>query len=296
MVAALLPVDRKRRFGASEIAVRSLRCGGSRRALRRGFCRGLRSALLAFAALAAAGQSGAQCLLSGAAEPVDVAAVVDGDTLLLRSGQRLRVIGANSPELGHGRAPDEPLARAARDAARRYIERHRDNGLLMQLGAERGDRYGRVLAHVFPAAGGEGLASWLVGQGLAWRVAIPPNLRYQDCLARAEASARESGRGAWSESARRAYEQQPLRGGFRLITARIVDVRFGASWWLITDAGIAARIMPTDQAAFDRAQLPHWTGAEVELRGWMYRGAVEGERGASWVMLLRDPAVLRRFD
>ena len=106
----------------------------------------------------------------------------------------------------------------------------------------------------------------------------------------------ESGRGAWSDSARRAYEQQPYKGGFRLITARIVDVRFGASWWLITDAGIAARIMPTDQAAFDRAQLPYWAGGEVELRGWMYRGAVEGERGAGWVMLLRDPAVLRRLD
>ena len=48
-------------------------------------------------------------------ETVEVAKVTDGDTLRLRDGRSVRLIGINSPELAHTDKPAEPLAEQARD-------------------------------------------------------------------------------------------------------------------------------------------------------------------------------------
>ena len=63
-------------------------------------------------------------------EAVSVQRVVDGDTVRLRDGRSVRMIGLNTPELGKKGRSDEPFAMAARKrlemlvaAARTYLSR-----------------------------------------------------------------------------------------------------------------------------------------------------------------------------
>ena len=166
-------------------------------------------------------------------------------------------------------------------------------GLLMRSGVERSDRYGRLLGHVFLADGSGSLAAALIAEGLAWRVAIPPNLAYQECLSQAELSARVQRLGVWSDAYRHQQERAALRAGFQVIKARVVGVRFGESWWVDTDAGFTGRVMRSDQSGFARDQVAQWVGDEVEMRGWMYRRADGAAGRAAWVLLLRHPSALR---
>src|SRR5690625_4153718 len=46
-------------------------------------------------------------------ERVQVAHIIDGDTVRLQDGRRVRFLGVNAPEAGRDGGPDEPLAEAA---------------------------------------------------------------------------------------------------------------------------------------------------------------------------------------
>lgn len=83
--------------------------------------------------------------------------VLDGDTLRLAGGDRVRLLGVDTPETGR------PLAQAATDFARRFIA-----GQTVRLVPDSGERdhYGRLLADVRVERGS--LAEALVNAGLAW--------------------------------------------------------------------------------------------------------------------------------
>ncbi|WP_132530889.1 thermonuclease family protein [Pseudomonas aeruginosa] len=50
------------------------------------------------------------CRPTGALQNVEVARVVDGDTVRLRDGRSVRLIGINAPELAHNGRTTEPFA------------------------------------------------------------------------------------------------------------------------------------------------------------------------------------------
>ncbi|MBF3305298.1 thermonuclease family protein, partial [Pseudomonas aeruginosa] len=54
------------------------------------------------------------CRPTGALQNVEVARVVDGDTVRLRDGRSVRLIGINAPELAHNGRTTEPFAEAAK--------------------------------------------------------------------------------------------------------------------------------------------------------------------------------------
>lgn len=110
--------------------------------------------------------------------------VVDGDTLVLANGERVRLIGINSPEKG------EPCFEEAGEFLAEAVS-GRAVELLFDL--ERQDKYGRTLAYVF--ADGNHANLLLVEQGLAVAFPFEPNLRFAKEFAEAEQSARAQGRG-----------------------------------------------------------------------------------------------------
>ena len=77
--------------------------------------------------------------------PVEVARVVDGDTLLLRSGHRVRLIGIDTPEIEHEDRPAEPLGR---EASRFTAQLVGDGPVRLEFDRERRDQYHRLLAYV----------------------------------------------------------------------------------------------------------------------------------------------------
>lgn len=92
------------------------------------------------------------------AETATVAYVVDGDTIAVtRAGrpepERVRLIGIDTPELGHGTGPDECWAVEARDMLRGLLPEGTDVTLYPDPSQDSTDKYGRLLRHVFTGEG-----------------------------------------------------------------------------------------------------------------------------------------------
>lgn len=220
---------------------------------------------------------------------VRVERVIDGDTLHLADGVRVRLIGLNAPELGYRERPSQPFAQKARQALEALV---RADGLRVRLvpGRQPRDRHGRLLAHAYDADGGS-LEERLLELGLGYFVAIAPNLRLADCLAAAEARARDARRGLWVEAL--AQPAAALRqGGFQRVETRIVAFeRNRGGLWLETADDLVLQVPPEARAAFDERALAALVGRRVEARGWV----VERRRGeqARWLLPLGHPGMLQ---
>jgi endonuclease YncB( thermonuclease family) len=104
-----------------------------------------------------------------AKEPVKVVRVVDGDTLLLEHGVRVRFLGVNTPEIAHDDQPEEPLGQEAKEFTRKFIE---GKSIALEYDQERKDDYGRTLAYVY--ADGRMLNEALIEAGLSEAVTRHP--------------------------------------------------------------------------------------------------------------------------
>ncbi|MHB8899755.1 MAG: thermonuclease family protein [Thermoguttaceae bacterium] len=124
--------------------------------------------------------------------------VVDGDTLLLEDGVRVRLIGADTPETVKPGQPVEPFGPEATRYTRQFVD---DAGGLVRLrmDRERTDRYERLLAYVL--AGDRMLNEELIRQGLA---RARTEFNYSPAMKRrfhlAEDEAKSAGRGIWSSN------------------------------------------------------------------------------------------------
>ncbi|MCS7306812.1 MAG: thermonuclease family protein [Thermoguttaceae bacterium] len=129
---------------------------------------------------------------------VQVWRVIDGDTLELADGTKVRLIGVDAPELPQPGQPAEPFAWEAT----RFTEQFLAGGpVWLQLDPhERWDRYGRRLAYLW--VGDRMLNEQLLLAGLA-RARL--EFRYSEAMkqrfAQAEAHARQARRGLWALSA-----------------------------------------------------------------------------------------------
>jgi endonuclease YncB( thermonuclease family) len=130
----------------------------------------------------------------------EVRRVTDGDTFVAEvggRGERVRVIGVDTPESVAPDRPVEPYGRQASAFAERALE-----GATVHLAgdAEPRDRYGRMLAYVWLADG----TFWnalLVAEGYAQQLTIPPNVTYAGLFRRLAAEARREHRGLWASGA-----------------------------------------------------------------------------------------------
>ncbi len=121
--------------------------------------------------------------------------VVDGDTLeLTESKERVRLIGANTPETVKPNWPVEPWGPEASAFTKQFLAA---GSLRLEFDGPRRDRYGRMLAYVW--VGDRMLNEELIRAGLA-----RADLRYsyssdvKDRFRRAEAEAKSARRGIWS--------------------------------------------------------------------------------------------------
>ena len=126
--------------------------------------------------------------------------VIDGDTLVLEPGLRLRYAGVDCPETAHfDYSRPQELSREATEANRRLVEGRR---VRLRFGPRKLDKYGRLLACVQvrdPETGRwQDVGEELMRLGLAKRVykaGRPPN---EAALIRAEEEAKGARRGLWA--------------------------------------------------------------------------------------------------
>jgi micrococcal nuclease len=124
-----------------------------------------------------------------------VAQVVDGDTLILEGGTRVRLLGIDAPEMEKEGRPAEFLAHQAKAALAEMTQGKR---LRLEYDQLRYDQYGRLLAYLFLPENTMVNAE-LVRQGLARVYFHAPNFRYRDALQAAQGEALEARRGLWQK-------------------------------------------------------------------------------------------------
>lgn len=123
-----------------------------------------------------------------------VARAIDGDTVELEGGQRVRYIGVNTPEMDDSRPAMRAWAQRAREKNRELVEGKR---VTLERDVSETDRYGRLLRYVY--VDGTMVNAELVRLGYAYATSYPPDVKHQDLFARLEREAREAGRGLWGE-------------------------------------------------------------------------------------------------
>ena len=124
---------------------------------------------------------------------VTVERVVDGDTLMLDDGTRVRLIGVDAPELGHGRGPDDPFAADARQRLQKLIA---DSGVRLEFDRERRDSWFRILAYVY--CDDVLVNEEIIRSGYARALTrFPFRSSMKRRFRRAEEEARDAGRGMW---------------------------------------------------------------------------------------------------
>ncbi len=124
--------------------------------------------------------------------------VVDGDTLLLVGGARVRLIGADTPETVQPNHAVEPYGPEAAAFTEQFV---RDAGgeVRLQMDRERKDRFDRFLAYVF--AHDRMLNEELIRMGLATaRTEFDYSQSMKRRFRRAEEEAKSAKLGIWSST------------------------------------------------------------------------------------------------
>lgn len=240
------------------------------------------------------GVASANCSLPGG-EWQELVYVYDGDTLKLKDGRKVRVLGVNTPELERkhewGYRPAEPLAAEAKRAAQGFFAGSKRIRLVYDKQAK--DRYKRTLAYVFDERGGS-LESYLLRRGLAFHIAIPPNIALAECLAEVEVAARQQKLGVWSDENwphLPAAEVGMGDAGFQRIRGRVASISTGKTLWLELDGNVVLKVSATDRGHYPNFDWSGLQGRQLEVTGWLVdRGSKALARGHKrFVMPLRSP-------
>lgn len=124
-----------------------------------------------------------------------VADVIDGDTIEVDTGERVRLIGIDTPETKHPTRGVECYGREA--AARTEQLLPVGTSLRLEYDVQRLDRFGRTLAYVYRISDDLFVNLALVQNGYAQAFTYPPNVSHADEFVAAAREAREAGRGLW---------------------------------------------------------------------------------------------------
>lgn len=214
--------------------------------------------------------------------------VYDGDTIQLAGGEKVRLLGINTPEIEHFGKPGEA---GGPEALRWLRERLAGQAVRLEPDAESRDHYGRTLAHVF-LDGGEHINRTLVEQGLACIDIHPPNLKYAEVLAEAERQAETAGRGIWARPEYAPLAADSLRDaslrGWHRITGTPIRMAVERNYRRLVFSGRFELRIPKQY--LHRFPAPEsWLRRSLEVRGW-----VSGREGRLWITAKDPSAVVLR--
>jgi micrococcal nuclease len=123
-----------------------------------------------------------------------VAAVLDGDSIVLNSGEHVRYLGIDAPEVSHQGEPGDCYGEQARDANRNWVL---NRTIEIEYDRERRDGYGRLLAYILLPDGTCVNAALLRG-GFAWLLIPPAGINRLAEFHEAQREALHQRRGMWA--------------------------------------------------------------------------------------------------
>ena len=124
---------------------------------------------------------------------VKVTRVVDGDTIEIEGGEKVRYIGIDTPETVDPRKPVQCFGVEASKKNKEMVE-----GKMVRLEKDitHKDKYNRLLRYIW--LDNVSINLELIKQGFAYSYSYPPDIKYQDQFLKAQQEAREAKRGLWN--------------------------------------------------------------------------------------------------
>lgn len=113
--------------------------------------------------------------------------VIDGDTIELEDGTRVRYIGMDTPEAG------DCFSQESTEENKKLVEGKK---VKIETDVQKFDKYGRLLAYVF--VGETFVNEELVRRGVAQVLTYPPDVKYTEKFVAAQKEAREKKLGLWA--------------------------------------------------------------------------------------------------
>lgn len=162
----------------------------------------------------------------------NVKRVVDGDTFETANGDKVRLIGMNTPETVK---PDSPVEAYGKEAS--AYTKKRLSGKTVYLFADAGDKdkYGRLLRYVFIEGETEMFNETLLREGYANTMTVPPNVMFAESFVKIERDARNDGRGLWGkggagETTAAACKNPQIKGNINAKNEKLYHVPGGHSY------------------------------------------------------------------
>ncbi|MFO7886874.1 MAG: thermonuclease family protein [Eubacteriales bacterium] len=129
-------------------------------------------------------------------EKTIVERVVDGDTIVISGGERVRLIGINTPESVKEAGEVEYYGKEASSYTKNILE---GKTVYLEKDVSNKDDYDRLLRYIY-LEDGTFFNELIVKEGYAFAVTYPPDVKYNEILREAENYARENNLGLWGES------------------------------------------------------------------------------------------------
>lgn len=123
-----------------------------------------------------------------------VARVIDGDTIELETGDKVRYIGVDTPETVH---PKKPVQCFGKEASNRNKELVAGKRVRLVKDISETDHYGRLLRYVY-LADGTFINLELARAGYARAATFPPDVKHAEEFVAAARTARLAQRGLWA--------------------------------------------------------------------------------------------------
>ena len=132
-------------------------------------------------------------------EELKVKRVIDGDTIELEGGLRVRYIGINTPELHSKDKELNCYSKEARDKNKELVE---GKNIRLEKDISEIDKYGRLLRYVYVInKDSEDLFinKYLVEQGYAYVSTFPPDVKYSESFKDLQNKAKQENIGLWQK-------------------------------------------------------------------------------------------------
>ena len=127
-------------------------------------------------------------------EGIRVTWVVDGDTIEIEGGTRIRYIGIDTPEYFNSTGAVSCSGKEALEKNKQLVF---GKNVTLEKDVSEKDQFGRLLRYVW--IDGEMVNEILVREGYARAIGFPPDEKYQERFIEAERKSREEGKGFWGE-------------------------------------------------------------------------------------------------
>ncbi len=198
-----------------------------------------------------------------------MAYIYDGDTVRLKNGNKLRLIGINAPELYT--KPQQGADQASIELEK-LLKEYRYH-VKIRFDTKHRDRYGRQLAHLF-LPDDTNVTAWLLRQGLGHWVAVGKNLDYIPCYLASEQYARKKHLNLWGKLPKNfvpAEALNPKSRGFYIVTGKLTRAfETNLSVWLELQSLLRLRLNKRDFGNFSRQEYVKRIGNTLMTRGWVY--------------------------